>query len=73
VDAGGNKNNDLPDGPNPTFIYSAGAGLRWDPTPKIHAQVYWGHGFRSTEDDGTNSLQDDGVHFLLSANLYEWR
>jgi len=73
VDTGGAKNNDLPDGPNPTFIYSAGAGLRWDPTPKIHAQVYWGHKFRSVEDDNTNSLQDDGVHFLLSANLYDWR
>jgi hemolysin activation/secretion protein len=71
VDAGGSKNNDLPDGPNPTFLYSAGAGLRWDPTPKIHAQVYWGHGFRSVDNDD-NTLQDDGVHFLLSANLYEW-
>lgn len=71
VDAGGAKNNDLPNGPNPTFLYSAGAGLRWDPTPRIHAQVYWGHGFRSVDNDD-NTLQDDGVHFLLSANLYEW-
>ncbi len=71
VDAGGAKNNDLPDGPNPTFIYSAGAGLRWDPTTKIHAEVYWGYAFRSVENDD-DSLQDDGVHFLLSANLYEW-
>jgi hemolysin activation/secretion protein len=71
VDAGGAKNNDLPDGPNPTFIYSAGAGLRWDPTTKIHAEVYWGYAFRSVDNDD-DSLQDDGVHFLLSANLYEW-
>ena len=72
VDGGGAKNNDLPNGPNPTFLYSAGAGLRWDPIPKVHAQVYWGHGFRSVDNDD-NTLQDDGVHFLVSANLYEWR
>jgi len=73
VDAGGAKNNDLPNGPNPTFIYSAGAGLRWNPTPRIHAQLYWGHGFRSVDNnDDNNSLQDDGVHFLLSANMFEW-
>jgi hemolysin activation/secretion protein len=71
IDGGGAKNNDLPNGPNPTFIYSAGAGLRWDPTPRIHAQVYWGHSFRSVDNDD-DTLQDDGVHFLLSANLYEW-
>jgi hemolysin activation/secretion protein len=71
VDCGGAKNNDLPDGPNPTFLYSAGAGLRWDPIPRVHAQVYWGHGFRSTDND-THTLQDKGVHFLLSANLYQW-
>ena len=71
VDGGGAKNNDLPNGPNPTFLYSAGAGLRWDPIPKVHAQVYWGHGFRSVDNDD-NTLQDDGVHFLISANLYQW-
>jgi len=71
VDAGGGKNNELPDGPNPNFIYSAGVGLRWDPTPKIHAEVYWGHSFRSVDNDD-NSLQDSGVHFLMSTNLAEW-
>ena len=71
VDAGGGKNNELPDGPNPNFIYSAGAGLRWDPTAKIHTELYWGHSFRSVDNDD-NSLQDSGFHFLLSANLAEW-
>jgi hemolysin activation/secretion protein len=71
VDAGGAKNNELPNGPNPEFIYSAGAGLRWDPTAKIHAQVYWGHSFRSVDNDD-NSIQDSGWHFLMSANLFEW-
>jgi hemolysin activation/secretion protein len=71
VDAGRAKNNELPEGPTRNFIYSAGAGLRWDPTPKIHAEVYWGHSFRSINNND-NSLQDSGVHFLVSANLYDW-
>ena len=71
LDAGGARNNELPNGPNPDDIYSAGLGLRWDPTPRIHAQVYWGYAFRDVEND-QDSLQDDGVHFLVSANLFEW-
>jgi hemolysin activation/secretion protein len=71
LDTGGARNNELPNGPNPDDIYSAGLGLRWDPTPKIHAQVYWGHAFRDVSND-TDTLQDDGVHFLVSANLFEW-
>jgi len=72
VDAGGARNNDLPNGTNPKFLASAGAGLRWDPIPKVHAQVYWGYGFQDVDNDD-NTLQDDGIHFLISANLYEWR
>jgi hemolysin activation/secretion protein len=72
VDAGGARNNDLPNGPNPRTLSSAGFGLRWDPIEKVHAQVYWGYGFRDVEND-SYSLQDDGIHFLVSANLFEWR
>jgi len=72
IDAGGANNNDQPNGPNPTDIYSAGLGLRWDPTAKVHAQVYWGHAFVDVTTDSDYSLQDDGIYFLLSANLLEW-
>jgi hemolysin activation/secretion protein len=62
----------LPDeNKNPRYIYSAGVGLRWDPTTKVHAEVYWGHAYRDVIVDG-DSIQDDGIHFLLSANLLEW-
>ena len=71
IDAGGGNNNELPNGPDPTDIYSAGLGLRWDPTTKIHAQVYWGHAFTDVFVDDY-SIQDDGIHFLISANLLEW-
>jgi len=70
-DAGGANNSEQPNGPNPDFISSAGIGVRWDPTPKVHAQVYWGHAFHDVIVDGS-SIQDDGIHFLLSANLLEW-
>jgi hemolysin activation/secretion protein len=72
VDAGGGNNNVLPNGPNPDFISSAGIGVRWDPTPKVHAELYWGYAFDDTITGDISSIQDDGIHFLLSANLLEW-
>jgi hemolysin activation/secretion protein len=71
IDAGGGNNNVLPNGPNPDDIQSAGLGLRWDPTTKVHAQLYWGYAFEDVIVD-EYSIQDDGIHFLLSANLLEW-
>ena len=72
IDAGGGNNNILPNGPNPDFIYSAGVGVRWDPTTRVHAELYWGYAFEDVVNDDISSLQDDGIHFLLSANLIEW-
>jgi hemolysin activation/secretion protein len=43
-------------------IYSAGTGLLWNPIPRLRADIYWGHAFKSTGNAG-NSLQDKGVHF----------
>jgi hemolysin activation/secretion protein len=59
----------------PPYIYSAGLGLRWDPTKKIHTELYWGHAFHdidTNDNDGVDTIQDDGIHFLISANLLEW-
>ena len=72
IDAGGSNNTTLANGSAPDFISSVGVGLRWDPTTKIHAQVYWGHANQDFVNDGS-SLQDDGIHFLLNANLLEWQ
>jgi hemolysin activation/secretion protein len=71
IDVGGADNNTLSNGPNPDSINSAGLGLRWDPTSKVHAQLYWGHAFKDVVKD-FDSLQDDGFHFFISANLIEW-
>jgi hemolysin activation/secretion protein len=54
------------DTPDPKDIYSVGIGLRWAPSKKIHANLYWGHALRDVEDPDEKDLQDDGVHFDLS-------
>ena len=72
IDAGGSNNSALDNGSAPDFISSVGVGLRWDPTTKIHAQIYWGHTNQDFVND-VDSLQDDGIHFLLNANLLEWQ
>ncbi|MCK4834317.1 MAG: hypothetical protein KAT12_06050, partial [Gammaproteobacteria bacterium] len=72
IDAGGGNNNERPNGLDPSDIYSAGLGLRWDPTTRVHAQLYWGHAFTDVFVDDFSSIQDDGIHFLISANLLEW-
>lgn len=50
--------------PDPKTISSAGVGLRWDPTPWIHGELYWGYAFRdiTVADAG---LQDSGIHFVI--------
>lgn len=67
-DAGGAKNNNQSSGTDPEFISSVGFGLRWDPSKKIHAQVYWGHPLHKIEYTG-NSPQENGIHFLIKADL----
>lgn len=67
-DWGWAENADLPT-PSPRTISSAGLGLRWDPSPKIHAEIYWGYPFRDV-DNPDNDLQDDGIHFLLDCRFF---
>lgn len=55
--------------PDPRTIYSAGAGIRWDPGAKIHAQIYWGIPLRDA-DNPDNDLQDSGVHFQVSCEFF---
>lgn len=55
--------------PHPRTISSAGLGLRWDPSPKIHAECYWGHAFRDLEQ-ADYDLQDDGIHFMVDLRIF---
>lgn len=55
---------------DPRTISSVGAGLRWDPSAKIHAEVYWGHALRDIENPNEYDLQDSGVHFLFNCRFF---
>jgi len=63
ADWGWAENTDLAT-PDPRSISGAGPGIRWDPSSKIHAQIYWGISFRDV-DNLHNDIQDSGVHFQL--------
>jgi hemolysin activation/secretion protein len=58
------KEGDVPD-----EISSVGAGLRWEISPDILAQVYYGHALNDL-DQSEGGLQSHGVYVSLSARLY---
>lgn len=66
VGAGWNRNRTTPE---PRTIWSLGTGLRWDPHPKLHAQLYWGKDMEDVENP-THTIQDSGFHFLIKANIF---
>jgi hemolysin activation/secretion protein len=53
----------------PDDISSIGVGLRWEISPDILAQVYYGHALRDLDQPG-GGLQNHGVFLSLSARLY---
>lgn len=61
VDAGGAWFIDR-DEPDPTTIVSVGPGLRWDPHPNVHAELYWGYALEDVSNPG-HDIQDSGIHF----------
>lgn len=51
----------------PRTLLAAGPGLRWDASREVRAELYWGAArrhFKSTDD---GDIQDQGIHFALSA------
>lgn len=54
----------------PRDLMSAGFGLLFDPTPKIHAELYWGHPFRDFVQASDNDAQDLGLHFRVIVMAY---
>lgn len=67
ADFGWAWNTDLPT-PDPDTISSVGIGVRWDPSPKIHSELYWGLSLRDV-DNPDEDLQDAGIHFLVSCHF----
>ncbi len=68
VDVGRSWNERNP-GKEKKTLTSAGIGVRWSATQHLFAEAYWAHAFNDVERHGESNLQDDGVHFLLSARL----
>lgn len=69
-DAGWSTNTDEGT-PSPETIYSAWLGLRWDPSPRVHSEFYWGHPFKEVEDQlAEHDLQDEGIHFALNVKIF---
>lgn len=56
--------------PNPRTISSVGLGIRWDPSNKIHSELYWGKALRNIDQKSAYDLQDSGIHFLISTQLF---
>lgn len=67
VDLGGAWNEDTT--PEPRTIGSAGLGLRWAPTRAVNAELYGAVPFRDVDDDD-GGLQDAGLHFRFSYQLF---
>lgn len=57
--------------PEPDYITGVGAGFRWKPAPGTNVMLYAGIALRNVDHPGTeHDLQDDGIHFLLSHQLF---
>ena len=68
MDYGGawNKGEDA----NDEYLHSVGVGLIWTPNERIHADFYIAHDIEAAVDKEEYDLQDDGIHFSLTANLF---
>ena len=53
----------------PRTIAGAGPGLRWDPSPGLQAQIYWGIPFRDI-DYGSSDLQNEGIYFQVNCLIF---
>lgn len=56
--------------PTPRSISSTGLGVRWLPSRSVRMEVYWGHAFRDIERTGEYDLQNEGVHFQMTMDLF---
>ena len=50
----------------PNSISSAGLGIRWEPSPRIHAALYWGYPFQEV-DVGDEGWLSSRVNFFVQA------
>jgi hemolysin activation/secretion protein len=63
---GSNNNSDL----DPDTLLGAGLGLKWQISPSAFAEIYWGAALEDVEIEADSDIQDDGIHFFISCQLY---
>lgn len=63
LEAGVGWNNEIPD-PDPSFLAGLGVGLRWRVNPDLSVRLDYGIPLVDADDSG-NSLQENGLYFLL--------
>jgi hemolysin activation/secretion protein len=51
-------------------LASVGLGLRWFPSRNVRAELFWGHRLVGVPDPPHETLQDEGIQFLLSTALF---
>jgi hemolysin activation/secretion protein len=56
--------------PDPTFISSVGAGLRWNISRGVFGSLYYAEALNNVPQDQSGSLQDDGISFQLVIGLF---
>jgi len=52
-------------------ISSLGLGFRWSISEKLYSEIYWGYALRDIDRTTEYDIQDDGIHFMFSANVFE--
>jgi len=57
--------------PDPRSISSVGFGVRWDISEHFYSEIYWGYALRDIERTTEYDLQDDGLHFLITASVFD--
>ncbi|KPA09608.1 surface antigen D15 [Candidatus Magnetomorum sp. HK-1] len=67
----GKGTNTRTEDPEPGSISSIGIGFRWSISENFYSEVYWGHALRDIEQSTEYDLQDDGLHFQISANVFD--
>ncbi|MCP4117366.1 MAG: ShlB/FhaC/HecB family hemolysin secretion/activation protein [Desulfobacteraceae bacterium] len=55
---------------DPGNLCSVGIGARWKAGKRLHAEVFWGKPLTSIERVGDHDLQDEGIHFRITMELF---
>ncbi|MDM8517082.1 ShlB/FhaC/HecB family hemolysin secretion/activation protein [Desulfobacterales bacterium HSG16] len=56
--------------PDPSEIYSIGAGARWSISKDISAEIYWGEALKDPDNTDEYDIQEDGIHFQVKARIF---